>query len=146
MKRFVDTVTHRFGTSCPYTIADQIGIVVIAEPLGCINGHYSDLTDQTFIHVNADLHPQIMEHIASFLLFNAFSDAMNRFSIFKQYHLCDAHEQKAHAFALMLNNHRNIVPEQETMNRLNDFMKNETMYWNAKDKISYVLNKLTPRG
>lgn len=144
MKRLAHAVIDKHGTNCPYKIAQEKGIIVIAEPLGKLNGHFSNLIGQPFIHVNDRLNSQIMNHIVSYLLLNDLKkDFNNKISFPKHSTECSHEELSGHQFALTMGftENSNIVLEKETIDRMNYFMKHETSYWNATDKVDYILSK-----
>ena len=55
MKSLVNSLVLKFQTRDPFEIASNLGIVVLEEPLGSINGYYNKILDVQFIHVNCEL-------------------------------------------------------------------------------------------
>lgn len=55
MFEFVERLVCDFKTRDPFEIASGLGILVLEEPLGSINGYYNEVLDVQFIHVNCDL-------------------------------------------------------------------------------------------
>lgn len=57
-----DSLCQKFGTRNPFKLAESLGIIVLFEPLGAIQGYYNQCFRQKFIHINQDLN----EHEARF--------------------------------------------------------------------------------
>lgn len=55
----------------PYEIAKANKIIVVAEPLGKINGYYNKAFGQRFIHINDKLPEYQQRHIANCILHKA---------------------------------------------------------------------------
>lgn len=55
IKKFVHSLATENGTSNPFEIAANKGIVILIEPLGMIRGYYSKALRTKFIHINCDL-------------------------------------------------------------------------------------------
>ncbi|MET3507077.1 ImmA/IrrE family metallo-endopeptidase [Halalkalibacter oceani] len=52
IKKEVDYIVKKHGTSCPFKIAAAKGIIVLFEPLGSILGYYSKSHRTQVIHIN----------------------------------------------------------------------------------------------
>lgn len=55
MKKVISNLIKEHKTRNPFEIADNLGIIVLFEPLGSINGYYNTAFRQKFIHINQDL-------------------------------------------------------------------------------------------
>lgn len=55
MKKVISDLIKEHKTRNPFEIADNLGIIVLYEPLGSINGYYNTAFRQKFIHINCDL-------------------------------------------------------------------------------------------
>lgn len=55
MKKVISDLIKEHKTRNPFEIADNLGIIVLFEPLGSINGYYNTAFRQKFIHINCDL-------------------------------------------------------------------------------------------
>lgn len=55
IKKLVAQLIKKYGTSNPFKLAERLGIVVVFEPLGSIQGYYSRSHRAKVIHVNANL-------------------------------------------------------------------------------------------
>ena len=55
IKKFVHSLATENGTSNPFEIAANKGIVILIEPLGMIRGYYSKALRTKFIHINCNL-------------------------------------------------------------------------------------------
>lgn len=55
IKAISERIVKRCGTRNPFDITEDLGIIVLYEPLGPIRGYYSKNWRQKFIHINSDL-------------------------------------------------------------------------------------------
>ncbi len=55
MQRIISKLVKKHMSRNPIEIADNLGIIILYEPLGNINGYYSAAFRQKFIHINRDL-------------------------------------------------------------------------------------------
>lgn len=55
MKKVISKLVKEHQTRNPIEIAENLGIIVLYEPLGSINGYYNTAFRQKFIHINHDL-------------------------------------------------------------------------------------------
>lgn len=55
MKEIISKLIKKHKTRNPYDIADNLGIIVLFEDLGSINGYYNTAFRQKFIHINCNL-------------------------------------------------------------------------------------------
>ena len=58
-----ERIVKRCGTRNPFSVAKDLGIIVLYETLGSIRGYYSKSRRQKFIHINEEL----SEHAALFV-------------------------------------------------------------------------------
>lgn len=55
MKRFAEKIRKKYDTSDPFELARCLGIIVLFEDLGTINGYFNTACRQKFVHINKDL-------------------------------------------------------------------------------------------
>jgi Zn-dependent peptidase ImmA (M78 family) len=55
VKKVVSKLIKEHQTRNPFVIADNLGIIVLYEELGSINGYYNTAFRQKFIHINYNL-------------------------------------------------------------------------------------------
>lgn len=55
MKRFCEKIRKKYRTSDPFELARCLGIVVLFEDLGTVNGYFNTVCRQRFIHINQNL-------------------------------------------------------------------------------------------
>ena len=55
IKQTIDRLCRRYDTRDPFAIAQQLGIILLYEPLGSIRGYYGKSSRQKFIHINQNL-------------------------------------------------------------------------------------------
>lgn len=55
MKNLVLELVSEHKSRDPIEIASNLGITILYEPLGSINGYYNTVFGQQFIHINSDL-------------------------------------------------------------------------------------------
>ena len=55
MKSFCEKIRKKYDTSDPFELARCLGIVVLFEELGTINGYFNTVCRQRFIHINQNL-------------------------------------------------------------------------------------------
>lgn len=55
MKEVISQLVNKHMTRSPFELADALGIIVLYEPLGSINGYYNTAFRQKFIHINNEL-------------------------------------------------------------------------------------------
>lgn len=55
MKRYAEKIRKKYCTSDPFELAQCLGIVVLFEELGTINGYFNTVCRQRFIHINQNL-------------------------------------------------------------------------------------------
>lgn len=51
----VESIVEKYGTRNPRRIANDMGIQIIYEPLGMINGYFTTMCRQKQIHINCEL-------------------------------------------------------------------------------------------
>lgn len=51
----VERIVEKYGTRNPLRIANDMGIQIIYEPLGMINGYFTTVCRQRQIHINSEL-------------------------------------------------------------------------------------------
>lgn len=55
---YIKSTAERIAKRCgrnPFDVAEQLGIIIVYEPLGTIRGYYSKNFRQKFIHINCDM-------------------------------------------------------------------------------------------
>lgn len=55
MKEFAEKIRKKYRTSDPFELARCLGITVLFEDLGSINGYFNTVRRQKFIHINESL-------------------------------------------------------------------------------------------
>lgn len=55
IKKVVEQLVKKYGTSDPFKLAGLLGIVIVFEPLGSIYGYYSRSHRTKVIHINENL-------------------------------------------------------------------------------------------
>lgn len=55
IRKHVQLLKKKYKTDDPFAIADHLGIKIIIEPLGSINGYYNKQLRMKQIHINCDL-------------------------------------------------------------------------------------------
>ena len=73
MKKVVLELINEHQSRDPFEIADNLGIIVLFEQLGTINGYYNTAFRQKFIHINCDLPDYRMKFTAAHELGHAFT-------------------------------------------------------------------------
>lgn len=58
-KIIVDNLVKKYATNNPAELAEHMGIIILFENLGTINGYFNTAFRQKFIHVNQDLTEQM---------------------------------------------------------------------------------------
>jgi len=55
IKKVVEQLVKKYGTSDPFELAELLGVVVVSESLGSIYGYYSKSHRTKVIHINENL-------------------------------------------------------------------------------------------
>lgn len=55
MNKIISKLVNKYQTRNPFELADHLGIIVLFEELGSINGYYNTAFRQKFIHINCNL-------------------------------------------------------------------------------------------
>lgn len=55
IKKVVNDLFSKYQTKDPFKLCQCLGIVVVEEPLGTINGYYNEVLGVRFIHINSGL-------------------------------------------------------------------------------------------
>lgn len=140
MDKIINNLVSEHHTRNPYTIASQLGIIVLEEELGTINGYYNEVMDYKFIHVNTNL----PEHHKRFVVAHELGHALlhpnfNQFFL-KNHTLLniDKYEKEANIFAVQLICDEN-VKELETISEISRFYGlNEKLIYNLGDDINGI--------
>lgn len=77
MKNLSNELVEKFQTRDSFEIAKGLGILVIGEPLGKIDGYYNKIEGQKIIHVNTDLPLWLQKFAVGCQLYYVIKD-MNR--------------------------------------------------------------------
>lgn len=113
----VNALMKKYNTYDPFELASKMGIIVIREELGTINGYYNKCYRQRFIHINHSLSDIEQYYICSHELAHAVLHKDINISFYKAFtHLnTDKIEKEADEFALELMSHNKelIVTESE---------------------------------
>lgn len=113
IKNTIDKLVGRYKTNNPYELADYMGIIVIKEPLGSINGYYNKFVRQKFIHLNSDLDERLQLFVCAHELGHAVMhpDANTPFLKNKTFYSVNKFERQANLFAANLLIDENIFSE-----------------------------------
>lgn len=130
MKDFVARLTNEHQTRDPFIIAKNLGIKVIEEPLGKINGYYDG-----FIHINNKLPKWRKYHVAAYHLFDALTEKDLSFLSYRK-ELSDKELQK-------LQNMFTVALLSYDIKSFDDFMKKAKEYDVSEDeaKVLYARTK-----
>ncbi|MCS1393007.1 ImmA/IrrE family metallo-endopeptidase [Lysinibacillus boronitolerans] len=55
IKMIIEQLVKKYGTNNPFKLADLLGIVIVFEPLGSIQGYYSRSHRTKVVHINENL-------------------------------------------------------------------------------------------
>ena len=55
IKKIVESVVDEFQTKDPFEICKKLGIIIVEESLGTINGYFNEIMGIKFIHINNNL-------------------------------------------------------------------------------------------
>lgn len=104
IKNTVDKLIERFKTNDPFELADYMGIIIIKEPLGSINGYYNKFVRQKFIHLNSNLDERLQLFVCAHELGHAVMhpDANTPFLKNKTFYSVNKLERQANIFAATL--------------------------------------------
>ena len=104
IKNTVDKLIENFETNDPFELADYMGIIIIKEPLGSINGYYNKFVRQKFIHLNSNLDERLQLFVCAHELGHAVMhpDANTPFLKNKTFYSVNKLERQANIFAATL--------------------------------------------
>lgn len=104
MKRVISELVNKHQSRNPIEIAENLGIIVLYEPLGSINGYYNTAFRQKFIHINCDLPEYKMKFTAAHELGHAILHPNSNTPFLKEktYMSIDKLEVQANKFAVHL--------------------------------------------
>ncbi|TDQ39191.1 ImmA/IrrE family metallo-endopeptidase [Aureibacillus halotolerans] len=104
VKKGAQDLIDRFGTSCPFRLAEELGICVVFEDLGNILGYYSKHFRIQIIHINENTYEQQKKFICAHELGHAVLHPHSNTSFLKRqtYYSTDKIESEANAFAVDL--------------------------------------------
>lgn len=61
IRNTISDLKKKYGTSCPFELADALNIAVFFEELGTINGYYNKPLRMKQIHINCNLDEHLKE-------------------------------------------------------------------------------------
>lgn len=104
IKNTVDKLIENFETNDPFELADYMGIIIIKESLGSINGYYNKFVRQKFIHLNSELDERLQLFVCAHELGHAVmhQDANTPFLKDKTFYSVNKLERQANLFAATL--------------------------------------------
>ena len=104
MRLYVEKLVKKHGTSNPITIAKNLGIQIIYEPLGSINGYYNMMYRIKFIHINEQLEEAVVRFVVAHELGHALLHPKTNTLFMRKCTLFDVSkfEQEANQFATEL--------------------------------------------
>lgn len=98
MNNVIKFLFNQTKTCCLYSIVEELGIIIIEEPLGYIKGYYNKVDEQKFIHVNSDLSEWYQKFAVAQQLYYALQDMEYQFTTITYVD----HKSDAFQFALAL--------------------------------------------
>lgn len=110
----------KYNTNCPFEIANYLGIQVVYEPLGMVEGYYNKLFRVPIIHINQ--HTKNEKYVCAHELGHAINHPETNTSFLKKYTLFsnDKIEVEANTFAVEL-----LLPDNLLIDQIH---KNFTIY------------------
>lgn len=134
MRELVERLVSNFNTRDPYVIASGLGIVVLEEPLGSINGYYNEVLDVRFIHVNCDLPDYQKRFVVAHELGHALLHPDFNFYFLKThtYFNIGKLENEADKFAVLL-----IVESSDDFETVNEL----AVFYGLSDKLKHYINE-----
>lgn len=87
MKNLSNELVEKFQTRDSFEIAKGLGILVIGEPLGKIDGYYNKIEGQKIIHVNTDLPLWLQKFAVGCQLYYVIKDIELQFELRLKYEL-----------------------------------------------------------
>lgn len=103
-KAFADGLARKYGTRDPFTIADELGLIVIFAPLVDMRGFQQSAKRRRFIYINDELDEQQQRLVCAHeLAHHLLHKGMNRiFMDQNTYIVTKRYENEANQFALEL--------------------------------------------
>lgn len=100
----VDYLIKKYKTRNPICLAEHLGIIVLHESLGTINGYYNTAFRQKFIHINQELPDHLKVFITAHELGHALLHPNSNTPFMKEctYLSVDKIEIEANSFAINL--------------------------------------------
>lgn len=122
MKNTVKNLISEHRSRDPYKIAKQLGIIVLEENLGSINGYFNEVLGHKFIHINENLPDHLKRFTAAHELGHAILHPnFNHFFLKNYTHFnIDKYEKEANDFAILLICDENIN-ELQTIDEISKF-------------------------
>lgn len=104
IKKVVENLVSEYQTRNPYELAKLLGIIVIEENLGTINGYYNEVLGVKFIHINENLSKFRKKFTVAHELGHAILHPNFNYHFLKNYTLFNINrfEKEANKFALSL--------------------------------------------
>lgn len=104
IKDIVETLIHKHGTNCPFTLADILGINIVYETLGDTMGYFTHDFRIKFIHLNQQLNKKDSIYTCSHELGHAILHPYVNTPFLKRYTLFSTAkiEREANTFAVEL--------------------------------------------
>ena len=104
IKKTVDNLVLTHQTKDPYKISKQLGITIIEENLGSINGYYNEILGIKFIHINENLSDSRKQFTVAHELGHAILHPNFNQHFLKKHTLfnIDRYEKEANKFAIHL--------------------------------------------
>lgn len=109
IKNTVNKLYRLHGTRNPFILAEELGILIMTEPLGALNGYYTKKYRIKVIHINNDLSESERRFACAHELGHALlhPDANTPFLTKYTYLSVDKYEIEANKFALEL-----LIPDE----------------------------------
>lgn len=132
LNNLIEKLIQKYQTRNPVEIAQNLGIIVLYENLGTINGFYNTAFRQKFIHINRNLPEHKRTFTAAHELGHAILHPRSNTPFMKEmtYLSVDKLEIEANKFAV------NLLISDEDLEELKEFTTHQiAMYYGCHEKL-----------
>ena len=105
IKKIVNDLVSKYKTNNPFELCKHLGIYVIEEKLGTINGYFNEVLGIQFIHINSELyHDERRNFVVAHELGHAILHPNFNYNFLKTHTLynVEKYEKEANKFAFYL--------------------------------------------
>ncbi len=115
IKKLVTKIIKKYKTNNPFELAEALGIEVLYENLGSINGYYTKMLRSKYIHVNYNLNESRQRYTVAHELGHAILHPNANTPFLRENTLfsVDKLERQANAFAVELLMPDNVISQYE---------------------------------